>query len=96
MNLSGESRVPAWSLLALRVGMAGILGLGAVHALLRRQSLVIALAELCGCTLLLFRAREGAVLLGLSLVSAMVWHRNIPQHFVIPAAALIVIGMARR
>jgi len=96
VNLSGESRVPAWSLFALRLGVAGLLGLGAFHALIRRQSLVIALVELCGCVLLLFRAREGAILVGLSLVAAMVWHRNIPQHFVIPALALIVIGTARR
>lgn len=96
MKLSGDSRVPVWSLLALRLGVAGILGLAAVHALMRRQSLFIALCELCGCALLVFRAREGAALLGLSLIAAMVWHRNIPQHFVIPGLALIVIGAARR
>jgi hypothetical protein len=96
VKLPEESRVPWWSLFALRLGVAGILGLAAVHALLARRSLVIALVELCGCVLLLFRAREGAVLVGLSLVAAMVWHRNIPQHFVIPGLALIVIGTARR
>ena len=96
MSFAGDFRVPAWSVFGLRLGVAGILGLAAVHALLRGQSLFIALLELCGCLLLLFRAREGAVLVGLSLVAAMVWHRNVPQHFVIPGLALIVIGTARR
>ena len=95
MKLSSESRVLAWSLLALRAGVAAVLGVAAAHALLRRQSLAVALVELCGCVALLFRPRLGAVLVGLSLVAAMAWHRSVPQHFIVPALALLVIGMAR-
>jgi hypothetical protein len=87
--------MPAAPLFALRLGVSLVMGFGALHALLARQSLVIASLELLGAAILLLHTRLGAAMLSASLIAAATSHRELPVHFVIPALALAVVASAR-